>query len=328
MLPRNKSVVILTNSYDDHAHSLVPEIEKLGGKVYRIDFDRLSTHFSFSFLLNVKKPSFECETPVGSFASKKIDSIWYRRPYDTIFTKDSIDNAINSREQDATIRSIADYFPKKTLIVDHPNIVRFASQRITQLMIAKKMSLRIPDTLTTTSINQANSFYDKHQGNIIVKDIATTYIRLGNEAKSFFTTRVENKSDLQLVKNCPTLLQEQIFKKAELRITIIGNKIFPIEFDSKQVKEAQVDFRKGIEKIIKLPHKLVKLPLVIEKKLFKLLKFYGLHFGAIDMAITPEGEYVFFELNPAGQFLWLEDLTGVPLASEMAKFLMGAQKMD
>jgi glutathione synthase/RimK-type ligase-like ATP-grasp enzyme len=44
---------------------------------------------------------------------------------------------------------------------------------------------------------------------------------------------------------------------------------------------------------------------------------YGLRFGAIDLIVTPDKDYVFLELNPNGQWAWIEQRTGLPLASAL-----------
>jgi glutathione synthase/RimK-type ligase-like ATP-grasp enzyme len=75
-----------------------------------------------------------------------------------------------------------------------------------------------------------------------------------------------------------------------------------------------------------MDHKIVKLPAKAEQLCFNLCKHYCLQFGAIDMAITPEGDYVFFEINPSGQYLWIEDLTKAPISEAIAELLANPKK--
>jgi hypothetical protein len=51
------------------------------------------------------------------------------------------------------------------------------------------------------------------------------------------------------------------------------------------------------------------------------MQHLGLVYGAIDLRLTPENEYVFLEVNPSGQYLFVELLTGVPLSDRMAHCL-------
>jgi hypothetical protein len=48
----------------------------------------------------------------------------------------------------------------------------------------------------------------------------------------------------------------------------------------------------------------------------------GLVYGAIDLRLTPEGRYVFLEINPSGQFLYVEHATGQPITAALAKALI------
>ncbi|OGG16907.1 hypothetical protein A3D78_06530 [Candidatus Gottesmanbacteria bacterium RIFCSPHIGHO2_02_FULL_39_14] len=318
---KNKTIVILTNSTDSHAHILVPQIQKLNGQVYRIDTDRLQTHFQITF--NPEKGIFSLETPVGKVESGNIFSMWVRRPYDFAFNVRDAKSKFVRQELMAVIRSISLYLPSETLIVDNPEAVKFASYKIPQLKIANQLKIRIPDTVITNIPQTANQFIKKYKKNVIIKPLAIGTAEYNNQAFSIFTETIDKIIDLDLVKNCPTLFQENIRKKSELRITIIGKKIFTVEFDVQKIPEAKIDWRRAGEKITTIPHKVVTLPDKLEKKLLALKNYYGLKFAAIDMARTQDDGYVFFELNPAGQFLWLEEVTGLPLAREMAKFLLG-----
>jgi D-alanine-D-alanine ligase-like ATP-grasp enzyme len=47
----------------------------------------------------------------------------------------------------------------------------------------------------------------------------------------------------------------------------------------------------------------------------------GLVYGAFDFVITPEAEWIFLEVNPGGQFGFLEDSTDAPLTATLADLL-------
>ena len=57
-------------------------------------------------------------------------------------------------------------------------------------------------------------------------------------------------------------------------------------------------------------------------KLTALMERLGLVYGAIDLRLTPEGRYVFLEINPVGQFLYIEQATGQPIAAALAQTLL------
>ena len=49
----------------------------------------------------------------------------------------------------------------------------------------------------------------------------------------------------------------------------------------------------------------------------------GLKFGCFDFIVTPDGEYVFLEVNEAGQFLWIEGhCPELKMLSEFCHFIL------
>jgi len=117
----------------------------------------------------------------------------------------------------------------------------------------------------------------------------------------------------------PILAQEYIEKKLELRITIVGQKMFTCAIHSQDSEQTRIDWRRYDFRNVKhLPY---QLPEKIKQKLHKLMKIWNLSFGAIDMILTPEGKYVFLEINPNGQWLWIEQLTEMPISRVIAELL-------
>jgi len=82
-----------------------------------------------------------------------------------------------------------------------------------------------------------------------------------------------------------------------------------------------VDWRKTTN--AKLPHYPLTLPIEIEKHLLNFMQLLGLTFGAIDMIQTPDGEFVFLEVNPSGQWLWIDDILSLGISDAVADWLAG-----
>ena len=101
-----------------------------------------------------------------------------------------------------------------------------------------------------------------------------------------------------------------------MRATCIGDRIFSCRIDSQDLKNSKEDWRKGNP--AKTPHSSIKLPQNIELGLRQMMKYYNLNFGAFDSAVTPEDDYIFFEVNPNGQWAWIEVLTGMPIGKSLA----------
>ncbi len=106
-------------------------------------------------------------------------------------------------------------------------------------------------------------------------------------------------------------------KDFELRITVVGDKVFPAKVNSQSTMSTKIDWRRD-----RLKFEKAYLPPEIESHCVKLIKLFDLKFGAIDMVKTQSGEYIFLEMNPNGQWVWIEADTGLKISDEIIKFLM------
>ena len=59
----------------------------------------------------------------------------------------------------------------------------------------------------------------------------------------------------------------------------------------------------------------------VADRLKELMRLLGLTFGGIDLVLTPDGDYVFLEVNPSGQWLWLDDKLTLGISDAIASWL-------
>ncbi|HEU5378468.1 MAG TPA: hypothetical protein VFV38_23845 [Ktedonobacteraceae bacterium] len=121
------------------------------------------------------------------------------------------------------------------------------------------------------------------------------------------------------------LFQEEIPKELELRITVIGKRVFAAEIFSQQSPRTQVDFRQAYAD---LHYGIHTLPPTIHNQCLALTKALGLTFAAIDMVLTPDHRYVFLELNCSGQWAWIGQATGLPLCETLVDVLTEIAPMN
>src|SRR5581483_5197347 len=114
----------------------------------------------------------------------------------------------------------------------------------------------------------------------------------------------------------PTIFQPYIEKAFELRCVIIGERILAAKIDSQATEATRTDWRAG-----EAEHEIFALPEKVKASIRRLMASFGLNFASLDMIVTPEGEFVFLELNPNGQWLWLELELGLPLVPSTADLL-------
>jgi glutathione synthase/RimK-type ligase-like ATP-grasp enzyme len=116
--------------------------------------------------------------------------------------------------------------------------------------------------------------------------------------------------------------QENVPKALELRTIIVGKQVFTAAINSQQLDGATYDWRKE-GRALHEKWQAYNLPEDIEKKLLQLTAYFGLNYGAIDIIVTPDGRHVFLEINPVGEFFWLELFAPYfPISQAIAEILL------
>ncbi len=190
-----------------------------------------------------------------------------------------------------------------------------AAHKPWQLKLAKQAGLVLPETLMTNDPDEAREFWRRHPGAVIYKPFLQTY----NAWRETRLLRPEEEELAAAVRFAPVIFQRYVPGVLDLRITVIGDRVLAAEANLEN-GEYKVDVRFNTN-ITYRPH---QLPDAVSAKLLAFMRRLGLEYGAIDMRVTPEGEYVFFEVNPAGQFLYVEQAAGLPITAALAAHLASA----
>lgn len=207
--------------------------------------------------------------------------------------------------------------------MSHPTAVWQAEYKPFQLTLAAKVGLQIPRTIVTNAATAIREAFSE-LGEMIVKPVRSGYLTHEGQEFAIFTSRVleEHLEELENAKWSPAIYQELIPKRFDLRVTIVGHKIYAAAIDSQSDPAAALDWRQTDNP--RLPHHPVTLPEEISDKLLRMMASLRLTFGAVDMVLTPDGEYVFLEVNPNGQWLWIDDNLGYGISNAVAEWLAGA----
>lgn len=199
--------------------------------------------------------------------------------------------------------------------VNDPATDHVAHRKIKQLKVAQDVGLKLPDTLITNSPDQARRYIDSRgYRNTIYKAFSAL-------EQAWRETRILKEDELGMidyVRYAPVIFQEYIEAAVDLRITIVGEDVFPAAIYS-QATSYPTDFRMDMARARMEP---TTLPDDIEARLHDLMGRLGLRYGAIDMRLQPDGTYVFLEINPAGQWLFVEEATGQPISASLARLLV------
>jgi len=322
-------VLIISNPQDNHTSRVYENIQKFNTRPILFFPEKFGSDYTLSInqTHNNEIPEIIVNTGSENINLNEVFSIWYRRPHPIHFKKHSLTDEGEDFALDEWRAAIEAMYAllKDPLWVSHPDKLRKASRKPLQLKLAQEIGFRVPRTLITNNPIQAKRFYELCDGKIILKATGAGWIysRDNSDIKFVLTNRV-NFSDIiaeDEISISPVTFQEEIPKKYEIRVNVIGSQVISVKIDSQQSKTSELDWRRY--DLQNTPYAPYKLPDEIEKKCLELTRQLGLEFGAIDLIRKPDGEYVFLEINENGQFLWIEELSGSQISVALASLLAG-----
>jgi len=304
-------VLIISNNSDLSTDDVIEYLDLYNLKWIRINEDEI---VKLKFLVN----DIIIETSDFRIRMSEIKSCWYRRGFinnEILVIKPTSENYIDSFNFKENY-SLSSYFyfllnKKKNL----NNILNASVNKLCVIDNAKELGLNVPKSFIVDSKKEIT----KIKENLITKTISgDPLIKIEDKFVSLYTTRLE-------INNIPTnfapsLVQEYITKKYELRIFYLNGDFYSMAIFSQNNTKTEVDFRKydRVKPNRRVPY---KLPKNIEIKLDKLMKETKLNCGSIDMIVTPKLDYFFLEVNPVGQFGMVSYPCNYNLESKIAKYL-------
>lgn len=212
----------------------------------------------------------------------------------------------------------------KTFRMDHLHHIRHAENKQLQLQVARELGLDTPHTLTTNDPNAARAFAKSCEGGMVTKMLSSFAIHDDGKELVVFTNPVktEDLADLSGLSLCPATFQELLAKSLEIRVTVVGNRVMSASIDSQVSERAAHDWRRDGVRMLG-EWRPYQLPPEVEEKILRLMDYFSLNYGAIDIILTPDNRHVFIELNPCGEFFWLEHTPGLPISEAIADVLLG-----
>ncbi|EME9750172.1 hypothetical protein N0725_04905 [Pseudomonas aeruginosa] len=195
-----------------------------------------------------------------------------------------------------------------------------AEDKPKQLMLASELGFNVPQVSITNDIASVREVIQA--GPAIGKPLRQALIS-GEQERVIFTTRLEHLSDSDedAIALAPFIVQAEIKKQYDVRVTVVGSQAFATAICSQEHEETTVDWRQGSRPDLK--HERIQLPREIEEQCAALMKRLNLRYGAIDFICDQQGKWWFLEINPNGQWAWIENLTGYPIAAAIADELEG-----
>lgn len=301
-------LLIVSNKDDLAADFMITRLEELSLDYFRLDSeDAVSLNYSVN--CDSSGSDVVLRGEARGFSRAQVGAVWYRRAIYPVGLEGIADDFKRFAAQE--LRHLLEGLLPETddvIWVNPIGATERAERKVRQLVLAPLYGLQIPPTIISGDSNELRAFA-KHHRRIICKPISQGLVATRSQWSSVHTWEVM-ADDLAEIAACgfPTLLQELVPKGVDIRLTLIGDRAFPVAIETEP--GADIDWRSSRNQLVYRP---CSLPEIVIDNCKKFLAALGLVYGAFDFVQSPEGELFFLEVNPAGEWAWLELQLGLPL---------------
>lgn len=310
-------ILIISSEEDDHAQAVLKCLAELNtpAKLLNLAHFPRQTQLAINFSSVFSAEGSTLTDPNGDVALSGCRVVWWRRPQLLTLHPEISDHAQRTFAYNECFSALSGlWLSFNPFWVNHPTRDEEASRKAYQLKIASEIGLKIPATLITNHPEKARRFAH-HYG--IARTIYKSFSATEQAWRETRVLKPEEMALLDSVRYAPVIFQEYVPAQLDLRITVIGAEVFAAAIYS-QDTDYKVDYRMEMHKA---RIEAFDLPKEITVKLQNLMQRLGLIYGAIDMRLTPDGRFVFLEINPSGQWLFMEERTNLPITKKFAQML-------
>jgi putative peptide maturation system protein len=324
-------ILILATADDDHAAAVEPLLRQRGASVAWVDLAELPARAE----LSVAYEPGERTRPLLRVRGAEIDlrsitGVWSLHPRPPLPHDEVPAGAV----RDYVARETLDAWIGASALMDCLWLPgpRWHEQRAghkpLQLEIARELGFEIPPTLITNSREDFLDFHRRHNGSLVSKTVHNRLLPVDatDRYDAYVLTEVVANRDIahaEAIRYCPVTVQPSIDKRIELRVTVVGDRAFSVALDSQWTNHTRHDWRRGDHHHGR--YAVHDLPPAETQRCVELVRRLGLRFSAIDLILTPDGRYVFLEVNPNGAWLWMQRTTGLPIGEAICDLLMAGE---
>lgn len=310
-------ILAVTHPEDVHAAPVIEAVTRLGTRCVLLDLATLPRQVQLTFSagrpVNLSRFAGADGT---TFDAAEIAAVWWRRPRPYV-PDPSLSPAFASYASAQVHAALSGVWGSlRAGWMNDPWLDERAGHKPIQLAAAEAAGLAVPPTLITWSPADARAFLAE-QGDrpVIQKPLRPT------EA-TWRPTRLLTEADrrrLDDLRYAPAILQAYV-PGTDVRVTAAGGRLFATAIDARATSSPH-DFRPAFAQARVEP---CELPSDVAAGVRALLAALGLRYAALDFRRTDDGQHLFLEANPAGQWLFLEERTGQPITRAVAEALVEA----
>lgn len=327
-------ILIITNKEDVHPTPVIEILNRRKVSVFRLNTEALLTDYEFSWWNDNRGCDFHirCIQNRLEVRGSEITAVWDRRPETPkeLPMKSSPQIDRHNLSEAFGFLVFLRYYLKDIPSIGSIANDRLASSKMLQYKVALQTGFKVPESCYSNRKGEIMKLAARHSY-ILLKSIENDDIWDEDNMKDyiFYAQKVPSETVAaapdEAFSQTVTFVQNYVEKDFELRITVVGNKIFACKIDSQSLTDdtGKVDWRQGYD--YGMEQQAYNLPEDIAAKCRKYLRMMGLNFGCFDFIVTPSNNYVFLECNPNGQWLWVELSTGLRISEAIADFLMNSR---
>jgi glutathione synthase/RimK-type ligase-like ATP-grasp enzyme len=301
-----KPILVITSSNDKTVDYIINKFSD------SVPFIRINTDVFEEYRITATNDSIVMEVNDRKVDLNTIHSIYYRKPsypikfskYQTSYTK------FLQQEFKKFLFGFVSSFKGK--VITNPYILNKADNKLLQLKVAKEVGLSLPQTIITNDPEVIYHEIRKEKKKWVVKPLSTGKLSSNTVVYTNIIDKTFSKSDLESIRVAPHIFQKFIEKEYDLRVTIVGEKVFPVKICSTN----KSDWRVGENRYEK-----IRIPEELKDKCLSYMQKLSLPFCAFDF-VYYRGIYYFLEGNPNGQWLWLELEVDTPISNAIIDTLI------
>lgn len=322
-----KSIIVVSYEEDAHAQRVLTRAQEMGVNASLWDVSNYPENAQVNFALHGSGTSV---IRLNGTEVENLSGVYWRRPNGKYGSR-SNDKMYEymKKEGKMVTNALAEYFPYVNWI-SRPGAEVMGGNKPNQLLMARKVGLSIPLTCITNSPDELRCFLNDLGGKkVTMKPVGTAFMDLDEDGdlssgknKVVFTKIIDPRQiidNLDMVQNCPVIFQEAIQKEFDLRVTVIDDVVYAAKIvldgcgDPSNLDWKNYEGRRNYSKF--------NLPTNVQSQCVSIVRELGLRFGCVDLGVSTRGEYVFFEVNPQGQWLPSECQLGYDISGSIVQGL-------
>ncbi|MDX3025945.1 MvdC/MvdD family ATP grasp protein [Streptomyces acidiscabies] len=211
------------------------------------------------------------------------------------------------------------------LWLNRPDHNRTASLKALQLSVAHDCGLPGPTTLVTNSPADAKEFVSEEPS--VIKTLRGVPQRDADGTPGHplvvYTWQVSPHEVNDTVSQGLCQFQRRIVPHYEVRLIAVGTQMFAARIDSPSGRDGETTDWRAYQLTDRISYTPLDVPDAIRHGVLAYLAAFQLHYGAFDFMVDDDGWH-FLEMNPNGQFAFVEYATGQPIARAIADLLRQA----